>query len=78
MKSNGVYVAGALVTVKYIYPNGSTVTMTGTTNASGYATFLRNVTSKGTYKLQVTGVAKSGLTYNVAGNVITIKSLTIS
>ena len=78
VKSNGVIVSGGKVTVKFTYPNGTTTSMTATTNSAGYASFLRNVTSKGTYKVEVTSITKSGTTYNAGGNVVTSKSLTIS
>jgi subtilisin len=78
VKLNGATVAGAKVTVKFTYPNGSTVTLSATTNTSGYATFARTTTLKGLYRVDVTGVSKTGQTYNPAGNVISSKSLTVS
>jgi len=78
IKSGSVTVSNASVTVMLAYPNGSTYTMTETTNSSGSATFSRSVSSKGTYTVTVTNVTKSSYTYKIAGNVITSKSLTIS
>lgn len=78
VKSNGVAVASATVTVKWTYANGATYTASAKTNASGYASLSRTVTAKGTYKIEVTNVVKTGMTYNTAGNVVSVKTLTIS
>jgi subtilisin len=77
IRSNGVAVSGAAVTVRFRYPNGSTYTMTANTNSSGVATFSRTVSAKGTYTVTVMNVTKSGSTYDAAGNTITSRSLTI-
>lgn len=78
IRSNGVAVSGAAVTVRFTYPNNSTYTMTATTSATGVATFNRTVTAKGTYTVTVTNVTKSGFTYNAASNALTSKSLTVN
>ncbi|HUG16686.1 MAG TPA: S8 family serine peptidase [Thermomicrobiales bacterium] len=76
IKSNGVVVSGAAVTARFTYPNGSIYSMTATTNSKGLATFTRTVTSKGKYTVTVANVAKTGFTYNAAGNSVTSRSLT--
>lgn len=78
IKSNGVAVPAASVNVKLTYPSGSTYSMTATTNTSGYASFSRSVSTKGTYTATVTNVTKSSNTYKPSGNAVTSKSLTIS
>jgi hypothetical protein len=78
VKSGSAAVASAKVSVTFTYPNGTTASMTATTNSSGYATFTRSVTAKGVYKVEVTNVTKTGLSYDAGGNVVTSKSLTVS
>ena len=70
-------ISGASVTLKYTDPNGSTTSQTATTNTSGYATFTRTVAASGTYTVAVTGVTKSGSTYDASKNVVTSKSITV-
>jgi subtilisin len=78
VKANGQNVAGALVTVKFTYPNGTTASASATTTSAGVATVQRSVTAKGAYTVEVTGISKAGKTYNAAGNAMTRKSLTIA
>jgi subtilisin family serine protease len=78
VKANGAAVAGATVQIQLKYPNGSNVTLTGTTNSSGVATISRSVTTKGTYTLTVTNVTKTAYSYNPGANVVTSKSVTIT
>ena len=72
--ANGAAVSGASVTTNVYKPNGSLwVTKTGTTGADGYVTLTANILNNsplGTYRITVTGVTKSGWTYNAAANVI--------
>jgi hypothetical protein len=72
--SSGATVSGAAVTANWTLPNGSTMTKTVNTNAAGRARFTASGTS-GTYTLTVTGVVKSGYTFNAAGSILT-KSIT--
>ncbi|HYI16735.1 MAG TPA: S8 family serine peptidase, partial [Thermomicrobiales bacterium] len=77
IRANGVAVSGARVTVEFQYPNGTRYTMAANTNSSGTAAFTRTVTAKGTYKVTVKSVTKTGSTYNPAGNTISTKSVTV-
>ncbi|MDQ3548057.1 MAG: S8 family serine peptidase, partial [Chloroflexota bacterium] len=70
-------ISGASVTVKYTDPNGSTTSQTATTNTSGIATFSRTVSASGAYTVSVTGVSKSGSTYDASKNAVTSKSITV-
>ncbi len=77
IRSNGVAVSGARVTVEFRYPNGARYTMAANTNSAGTAAFTRSVTAKGTYTVTVMSVTKTGSTYNPAGNTITTKSVNV-
>ena len=67
--SLGQSVASASVTARWILPNGSTKTATAMTDSSGRARFAVSG-SRGTYTLTVTGVAKTGYTFDTSGSVI--------
>lgn len=73
--SNGMPVSGASVVTKVYKPNGSLhVTKTGTTGTDGIVTFSQSystVATAGTYTIQVSGVSKTGYTYNPAANTVT-------
>nr|MBA2454362.1 S8 family serine peptidase [Chloroflexia bacterium] len=64
IKSGSAVISGAKVTIRYTDPNGATLTSSASTNSSGYASFSRSITRKGTYSVQVTGVTKSGYSYS--------------
>ncbi|MBL8437446.1 MAG: PKD domain-containing protein [Zoogloeaceae bacterium] len=71
---NGVAVSGAAVTGQWsglVAGNAS-----GTTSSTGQATFLSSSTSKrGTYTFTVTGISKSGYSYDSAANTETSDSI---
>ena len=75
VKNNlGQAVSNANVTVKWTLPNGSTQTAAATTNSLGRVRF--TVTGpRGTYKLTIVNVTRSGYTFDLAGSVLT-KSIT--
>ncbi len=77
IKSGSANLSSARVTIRYTDPKGAKVSASATTNSSGYATFSRNVSIKGTYSIQVTGVTRTGYTYTPSSNVVTSKSITI-
>jgi hypothetical protein len=77
IKSNGVAIGGARVTVEFQYPNGARYTMAANTNTAGTAAFTRTVSAKGAYTVTVKSVTKSGMTYDAAGNLVSSKSVTI-
>jgi hypothetical protein len=66
--ANGIAVAGAAVTVVVTKPGGSQVTLTRTTNTQGTASFSTSATASGSYTFTVTGVVKTGFTYDPAAN----------
>jgi hypothetical protein len=72
--ASGAAISGTSVTAKWTLPNGSTTTKTVVTNATGRARFTTSGTS-GTYTLTVTGVVKSGYTFDTANSILT-KSIT--
>jgi len=69
----GSLVSGASVTTNLVKPNGSVwTTLTSTTGADGWALFSKSTLSNsqtGTYTINVTGVTKTGVTYDPAANV---------
>jgi PKD repeat protein len=67
-------VSGATVAITWKLPNGSTKTATATTNSSGVATFTVK-SGRGTYKLTVNNLTKTGYTFDAANSVLT-KSIT--
>lgn len=77
VRSNGVAVQGATVTVQFTDSYRRTTTLSAVTNAAGEATFTRSALLRGAYTLTVTNVARPGLTYNASGNAKTTASYTI-
>jgi len=73
----GVLVSGAAVTVVITKPGGLQTTLTRTTDAQGKASFSTASVGSGTYTFAVTGVVKTGLTYDPAANVETSDSVTV-
>jgi len=65
----GAAVGGATVAATWTRPGGSTVAQTVTTGANGIAKFSTSG-SRGTYTLTVTGVTKSGYTFDAAQSVL--------
>jgi hypothetical protein len=75
VKNNlGQAVSNASVSIRWTLPNGSTKTATGTTNSSGLVRFTTSG-PRGTYKLDIVTVVKSGYVFDPAGSVLT-KSIT--
>lgn len=66
---SGKLVSNANVTIRWKLPNGTTKAMTAITNSQGQAKFTVSST-RGTYTLTVTNVAKSGLIFDTAGSVL--------
>ncbi len=66
----GVAVPGALVAVSWKRPGASDLSQWGETDAGGVAAFA-TTGSHGTYTLTVTGVTKTGYTFDRAGSVLT-------
>jgi hypothetical protein len=73
----GVAVGGASVTVVITKPGGSQVTDTRTTNSAGNAVFSTAAPTSGTYTFTVTGVIKTGFTYDPAANTETSDSVVV-
>jgi hypothetical protein len=73
----GAVVAGASVTVMLTKPDGSHVTSTRTTNATGRASFSGTVSGPGAYTFTVTDVAKTGLTYDPTANTETSDTVVV-
>jgi PKD repeat protein len=65
----GTAVGGAVVSVTWAKPGGSTVTQTGTTGANGIAKFSTSG-SRGTYTLTVNNITRSGYTFDAAHSVL--------
>jgi hypothetical protein len=72
--SGGKSIQNANVTIRWTLPNGTTKTMTATTNSSGQAKFTVSST-RGKYTLTVTNVTKSGYVFDSAGSILS-KSIT--
>jgi hypothetical protein len=70
-------VSDASVTVVITKPGGSQETQTRPTNARGKATFSTTATTSGTYTFTVTGVVKSGFTYDPSANSETSDSIVV-
>jgi hypothetical protein len=73
----GVPVPGASVTVVIDKPGGSQVTVTRPTNIQGKASVSTSATASGTYTFTVTGVVKTGITYDPGANAETSDSITV-
>ena len=74
LDESGAAVRGANVAAAWTLPNGSTQSQTASTDAKGSATF-KTSGGRGTYTLRVTGVAKTGTTFDAASSVL-VKSVT--
>jgi hypothetical protein len=71
---NGAAVSGATVAATWTLPSGTTQTQTAATDTGGNANFsTRSV--RGTYKLTVNNISKTGYTFDAANSVLT-KSIT--
>jgi hypothetical protein len=75
--AGGVPVPEASVTVVIDKPGGSQVTVTRSTNTQGKASVSTSATASGTYTFTVSGVAKTGFTYDPAANAETSDSVTV-
>jgi hypothetical protein len=71
---NGAAVSGATVAATWTLPNGAPQSQTATTGGSGNATFSTK-SDRGTYKLTVTTISKTGYTFDAANSILT-KSIT--
>jgi hypothetical protein len=65
----GSAVPSAVVAVRWSLPGGGSQTASATTYSSGRARF-RVSGPRGTYKLTVTGVARTGYVFDAAGSVL--------
>jgi hypothetical protein len=72
--SGGKAIQNANVAIRWTLPNGSTKTMSATTNSLGQAKFSLSST-RGTYTLTVTNVSKAGYLFDAAGSILS-KSIT--
>jgi hypothetical protein len=72
--SSGKSIQNATVTIRWTLPNGSTRTMSATTNSSGQAKLTISST-RGKYTLTVTNVTKAGYVFDTAGSILS-KSIT--
>ncbi|MBD3190504.1 MAG: S8 family serine peptidase [Candidatus Heimdallarchaeota archaeon] len=72
---NGNALGGVTVYLDLQLPDGSIVSYTGTTDSNGQVTFVYQKGSSGTYTATVTGLAKSGYTYDSSSNVETSETL---
>jgi PKD repeat protein len=66
---NGAAVSGAVVSVRWTKPDGTTVTQTATTSLTGIAKFNTN-SGRGTYKLTVSNISKTGYTFDPNSSVL--------
>jgi O-acetylhomoserine/O-acetylserine sulfhydrylase-like pyridoxal-dependent enzyme len=66
---SGTAVPGATVSARWTLPNGRTVSQTATTSTSGLAAF-KTSSGRGTYTLTITGITKSGSTFDPAPSVL--------
>ncbi|MGH7357941.1 MAG: hypothetical protein ACREJR_03895, partial [Candidatus Rokuibacteriota bacterium] len=73
----GARVPAASVTVVITNPGGSQTTVTRTTNTQGRAQFSTPASASGTYTFTVSGVTKTGFTYDPAANVETSDSVVV-
>ena len=73
----GSAVSHATVALVTTLGGGSTSTDSGTTGTDGSVTFSVKSKMTGTYRLEVTDVSHSSLTYEPADNVETSESLTV-
>jgi hypothetical protein len=71
----GALVPNAVVAATWDLPGGGTAAVTATTSARGKATFITSG-PRGTYRLTITGVTGTGLTFDPASSVLT-KSITV-
>jgi hypothetical protein len=71
---NGAAVANASVAVRWTLPNGSTKVATAITGSTGHAV-AKASGGRGTYRLTVTGVSKTGYTFDAGASVLS-KSIT--
>lgn len=71
---NGSLIASASVTVSWTRPDGSKVTQTALTDASGVATFTTSG-GRGTYTLAVTNISKTGYSFDPHNSILS-KSIT--
>jgi len=74
---NGAPVSGATLKVKLIYPDSSSVKLTGRTNSQGKVTVAQAVTDTGTYTFTVLSVTRPPALYDPNQNIETSDSVTI-
>jgi hypothetical protein len=67
--TTGTAVPGANVAVRWTLPDGGSQSTAATTDGAGRARFQVSG-PRGTYTLTVTGVAKTGYTFDAAGSVL--------
>jgi PKD repeat protein len=67
--SSGAAISGAVVSTTWARPGGGTVTQTATTNSNGAARFSTSG-GRGTYTLTVTGISKTGYSFDSANSVL--------
>jgi len=70
MDGSGLAVAGATVAVSWKLPSGKTLVQTASTNSRGLAVFTTTDIA-GTYTITVTGITKSGYTFDATHSVLT-------
>jgi len=73
-ESGGAAVANAIVAVRWTRPDGTTKDATATTGSTGRATF-KVSGGRGTYKLAITGVSKTGYVFDAGASILS-KSIT--
>jgi|GEM_PF-5210098 len=75
-------VSGASVTTNLVKPNGTVwTTLTSSTDAGGWALFNKgtlNNSATGTYTINVTGVTKTGVSYDSGANVVSSITCTLT
>lgn len=67
---NGAAVSGAVVSATWAKPGGATAAQTATTSSTGIAKFSTSG-GRGTYKLTVTNISKTGYTFDAARSILT-------
>lgn len=77
-RSGSTNIDGAIVTVRFIHPYGTRVTMSGRTNASGSVDLGYVTQESGTHRVVVLRIVCNGFTYNPAANSASDAALTIS
>ena len=75
--ASGNPVDGALVTIDWSFPDGSTTTMQAETDSTGVASFVQDYVDTGTHTVTIVDVSKSNWVYDSNENLESSDSYTI-